>query len=391
MLPLLAILAPLALAPLIVGAALIAAFRHDGRRAWATVRAAGFPLPALVLSLLFLWAGLSSIWSPDPFYAVQTIARSVGCAAAGWLLVTLVRTDRLPAATPRALAVGLLWASVLLLTAEMAEHTLLVQKSVFAAWAAKGVTHMDRGTTVCVLLLWPVVVDFWQNGQRRSAGFLLLVVAAACALSHDAAAKVGLLLGGGVIVLAFRAPRVAAWMLGAGMALAILLAPVAARQIPPPEISLHWHWLMRTAHHRLTIWRFAAERIADAPVFGAGLEASRQIGQGRHVILTDDFGDVRDEEVMPLHPHDAALQIWLELGGVGAVLAAGFTSLLGVWLARSRGSPVSPSLQASGAAMLASAFFFASVSYGLWQSWWHAALWLSYAVWSGLPPRPVED
>ena len=75
--------------------------------------------------------------------------------------------------------------------------------------------------------------------------------------------------------------------------------------------------------HRLLIWDFAGKRIAERPLLGWGLDASRAIPGGKELIRPD-------QKRLPLHPHDAALQVWLELGLPGAVL---FALLLGwLWL-----------------------------------------------------------
>ena len=376
-LPVVGMLAPLALAPLLAVAAVLGIARLGPRAAWRRMRTRPIPLQGYVLLLLFAWGGLTAIWAPSPAFAALTIARALGCAVAAWVLVITLPDGALTPKTTRYLAIGLVWAAIVLLVVETAERRLLGTGSPLAGKAIRLVTHMDRGTTVCVLLLWPVLLDLWARGQRLSGLFVLSIVAAACGLSHDAASKVGLLLGGGALLLAARAPRLTAWLTGGAVAIAVLAAPLAAQFIPDPEESIHWHWLMPTAHHRLTIWRFAGAEILHAPVFGAGLEASRAIGAGKHVVVTDDAGDVRDEEVMPLHPHDAPLQLWLELGGIGAVLAAVLLLALVPPLAAAGGA---------GAAMLAAGFFFASVSYGLWQSWWQAALWLAFSLWYGLSP-----
>jgi O-antigen ligase len=323
---------------------------------------------------------------------------------AGWLIVTDLRAAPLPPSAVRGLAAGLLWAAILLLLAETAEHSLLAGGSVWAGWAVRTVTHMDRGTTVCVLLVWPVLIGLWRQGSPAAALFVLFVVAFACGLSHDAAAKVALLLGGAVLAAtAWLTGQPAVRLLGGWLirtivgllAVATVLAPLAAWRIPPPEETIHWHWLMRTAHHRLTIWRFVGESIRTAPLWGAGLEASRWLDQGRHVVLIDDAGERRDEELLPLHPHDAPLQLWLETGAVGAVLAAIVILTLGARLAAPPDHRVpaedSPGdWRPAGIAMLVSAFFFGAVSYGLWQSWWQSTLWLSVALWCGLSPRRMS-
>ena len=62
-----------------------------------------------------------------------------------------------------------------------------------------------------------------------------------------------------------------------------------------------------SAGHRLWIWSFAGDRIAERPLTGWGLDASRSIPGGKDPIRPG-------ETWLPLHPHNASLQLWLELG-----------------------------------------------------------------------------
>ncbi len=79
-------------------------------------------------------------------------------------------------------------------------------------------------------------------------------------------------------------------------------------------------------------------------------------------------------ERIPLHPHNAPLQIWLELGGAGAVLMA---ALLGFLAINCNGPPLRRTVLG---ATLITAVVIASLSYGMWQGWWFAALWLLAAM-----------
>ena len=76
-----------------------------------------------------------------------------------------------------------------------------------------------------------------------------------------------------------------------------------------------------SAGHRLLIWSFVGTRISERPALGWGLDSSRAIPGGKYEIRP---GQAR----LPLHPHNAALQIWLELGGIGALPAAALIALL---------------------------------------------------------------
>jgi O-antigen ligase len=126
--------------------------------------------------------------------------------------------------------------------------------------------------------------------------------------------------------------------------------------------------------HRLRIWRFAAKSVAEHPVAGWGLNASRDLPGGIEEI-------VPGEPNLPLHPHNAMLQWWLELGAVGAALGTALVVL--ALLGAGRLGPVlfrADAMRATALATTASAIVVALVGYGIWQAWWMAALWLAAAT-----------
>ena len=77
------------------------------------------------------------------------------------------------------------------------------------------------------------------------------------------------------------------------------------------------------------------------------------------------------ETWMPLHPHNAALQVWLELGAPGAVLFALLVAL--VWGAFVR-VEWPPLFAAAAGATLAIGFVGCFGTYGIWQEWWLGTL-----------------
>jgi O-antigen ligase len=74
---------------------------------------------------------------------------------------------------------------------------------------------------------------------------------------------------------------------------------------------------------------------------------------------------------MPLHPHNAALQVWLELGAPGAALFALLVALVWGALARAEWPPL---FAAAAGASLAVAFVGCFATYGIWQEWWLGTL-----------------
>ncbi|MES1203914.1 MAG: hypothetical protein ABUS57_20950, partial [Pseudomonadota bacterium] len=82
--------------------------------------------------------------------------------------------------------------------------------------------------------------------------------------------------------------------------------------------------------------------------------------------------------LIPLHPHDASLQIWLETGAIGAGLGALALILGGVALARALRFDRVAAAGACGA--IASIGLIANVSYGAWQEWWIATAFAAAAL-----------
>ena len=145
-----------------------------------------------------------------------------------------------------------------------------------------------------------------------------------------------------------------------------------------------------SAVHRLVIWRFVGDRIAERPLLGWGMDASRAI-PGGEAQASGVMPDVRlpaGATMLPLHPHDAALQWRLELGLPGALLCL---VVLGQALWRIAGSPRMPPKQRALALGYAAALLtIAMLSFGAWQAWWLSAIWLSAAFLVGVRPRLVS-
>ena len=104
---------------------------------------------------------------------------------------------------------------------------------------------------------------------------------------------------------------------------------------------------------RVDIWRFVEGLIERKPLVGWGLDASRAF-----------------PGVIPLHPHDAALQLWLELGAPGAVLAALVWTFVFAGIARLYVRDRALAAAATGAAIAYVAI--GALSFGIWQEWWLA-------------------
>ena len=151
-----------------------------------------------------------------------------------------------------------------------------------------------------------------------------------------------------------------------------------------------------SAVHRLEIWSYVSGRIAEKPVVGWGLDASRRLpGKQGHIDIEvrapggDTPTTISRVERLPLHPHSNPLQWWVELGLPGAIIGAALVLLMLRGIARTRAS--NPVL-AAAVAQAGAAIVTACLAYGAWQSWWVATLWLAAMITLALlPGRPTRD
>jgi len=372
----LALVSGLAMAPLFVVA--VAGVLATGwrQRPWTA-----FPHGlAVAMAAIVVWAGLSAAWAIHPgqsLYAAFILALQT---AGGAVLVGAARTldegGRRRVARGLVVGLGLALAYVAvdfagdMVLTRMIHH--LGASGDVTPWFVA--TRVSRGITVDVLLLWAGCLGLVRLGAPRRS-WLLLVAAVAVAVFalHTLAAKIAVVAGLALLLAGRRVVGAAGKVLPALAFVTVMMAPVAAHYIPPPQESADLHLVPPVLHHRLTIWRFVGERILDKPLAGWGIEASRDIPGGEdRVDVVFAAGGPSDEQMLPLHPHNAVLQWWLELGGIGAVLFA----VLAARLFRAAAA-LPPALAAAALATLLDGFVSSLVSYGFWQAWWQSSLWLT--------------
>jgi O-antigen ligase len=151
----------------------------------------------------------------------------------------------------------------------------------------------------------------------------------------------------------------------------------------PPPSTLHRLYaraLNPSTIHRLFIWRFAGDRIAERPLWGWGMDAARDIPGGQLDLSTAYPQAVlpANARALPLHPHNATVEWRLDLGIPGAVLMLAIL-VWGLYRLGWHGA-LSANRRAGSLAWATSAIIIGCVSYGFWQAWWLACLWLGAAL-----------
>ena len=347
----------LALAPLQALAGLTAA---PFAGLWRGIKAAW---PALLLLLGFVgFAAASTLWSPyEPGnweqyqgakLALGALGAALFCAAAG-------ASARSRALVRAAAAAGGLVLLTLLAIEAFADMPL---NRMAQPLAETGVLERNPGRGVAILVIMAFGVMGALMDRDTLARILWRVVfvgAAVLSLQFNMAGN-AVAFGVGFIafLIAWRAPRFALTALGLGLAVWVVAAPfilgwLAQQESIAQALPLSWQV-------RLDIWGYVAPRIAEAPFLGHGIDASRTItGLGQ-------VGDLTFPQV-PLHPHSAPLQVWYELGAIGAALLAATLAAGGILAGRALSAqPGAAAAACGGIAALATLW---SISYGAWQEW----------------------
>ena len=234
------------------------------------------------------------------------------------------------------------------------------------------IVMLNPALSVLAILVWP----FAAMGQRLLSVIALGVATVLILKGEMVTAQIALGLGGVVFVLVqwFGARLVK--FVGVLAVLFIAAAPVIDQMIPFDRLMPQVAGMRTSVAHRLCIWQFVGARIAEKPLLGWGLDSSRSIPGG-------EVECVEDGPSLALHPHDAALQVWLELGVAGAFALAAVVAI--AFRAASRLPPGLP--MAGAAATVTAALVLASLSYGIWQNWWVGTLGLVALVTrAAMPP-----
>ncbi len=247
-----------------------------------------------------------------------------------------------------------------------------------------GFGAISRGAGLLALFVWPAmaccIALFPAKGKWLAAALGIAVFVTILPLPMQAA-PLAMAAGAVAFFWAWYAPQRAPRLMAAAAIVLAGIMPLVSYHVSRPEVvGIEKHQLPGSWQHRVEIWHFAAEKIAIKPLLGWGFDASRNIDAGKtqFVLEQPDGSEVIYPGIglLPLHPHNGVLQVWLEMGAIGALM---FMLLL-YGMGRSLAATATDHGRLGGAmvtASTASALCVGLISFGQWQSWWQASLWIT--------------
>jgi len=333
-------------------------------------------IPWLVVpgGLFLIWVGLSFLWSPydNPEQLPKTL---IGIPL---YAIFAIRVGRLRGVWKSRVETAIMFFTIalglVLLSEAMTDGAVTRSFKV----TAEDVSQIDLDTlrvyvyrslghaaVPLILLSGPAAMIAWREGGPVIGGIILFLAGYVAFSFETEVNAAAFLLASFAAVLAYLWPRTLTSILFGSLAGAFIVLPLVMPGLVSalPEgfkeaLPLSWLW-------RLEIWAFAGELVQEKLWFGHGMDASRVLN-GEMNLAGYSI------ERLPHHPHNAALQVWLETGLVGSLLLAYTLVAIGGRIAM---SPQLSKLQAVAIAWVlivyVSLIFF---SYGVWQEWHQGAV-----------------
>ncbi|MEL7480392.1 MAG: O-antigen ligase family protein [Pseudomonadota bacterium] len=220
-------------------------------------------------------------------------------------------------------------------------------------------------------------LTLWPERRGRMIGIGFGVAVLLVAIRHDA---LSLMAGMGLAGLSFAwltlASRSGLRDLFAGVGASVMVMPILATSLAYLPASFV-DSLPLSARHRLLIWQATIERIGERPLLGHGLDATRswtETYSTRPEWIVDMPEMFSGMPLVPTHPHNMVLHVWVEQGVIGAALLAAACVAIG------RLMPATDRLSTPMRLAIAGVFGVAAAQIVLSYSAWDEIFWSGAAI-----------
>ena len=222
----------------------------------------------------------------------------------------------------------------------------------------------NRGIAHMAILSFALFAALAQQKAWRSFALLAALLFFSAALTESHTAKLAMLLGGGVTLLALAKPD---WVKNLCRSVLVLLPgwPFYARALFAADYANieTWHSSWR---HRMEIWDYLSYRIAERPVFGWGLGTTHLLD------FHTPHSDLYHLVIQPApHAHNIFTELWVETGVIGVGLGVVF-----LWIPLSAIDRLAPPLRPFAYGAWLAAVTVANLGFDFWTD----ALWAAFAL-----------
>jgi len=308
--------------------------------------------------VFFMLAGLSYFWSVDPDFTIKRVVKLIILVIPSILLLSTARSTKLVSMRfLRILPYSLIAASVLILIETYCNYPLYRLLRELSAEDTVELSVTNWGLIIISLLTWPVLYKLWLERNKAIIIIMLITIALAIFSATSQSAMVAFALGLFSLIISIKQPKLLLYAVGGGTIVGILSSPWIAQGLFDLRPEIFVKWVHASAAQRMELWDFIARKALESPWYGWGIEATRNI---------DDFDSSKIFFVKTniLHPHNFALQLWIELGLLGAISGMAF-----IVLCVKRFLKIDTRQLPFVISCFIAALVVNLVGYGMWQGW----------------------
>lgn len=336
----------------------------------------------VIILMIPLWALITALWAQHSFASFIAGLRALALVILGlyWCRLTASLSQQTQKSLITALISGLIFGMLFLI----GDAVLGKPWQIF--WKKSPAKAFAQGSLLISLAAWPAV--FWILRQPYTfywrVGFLicLLISLFGVLLQIDCDTSViGLFIGICVSLGTLFLPRLTSW--GMRFFIPVLVASfpfISVFAFKPHDISIYYsNYLQKSSYlERLYIWNDVATTIFDHPWRGIGMDGTRHHEKTeitRKWSLVNQKGGRKEIQTQrfSIHPHNAILQLWLELGLPGFILGILLAYQVLFQIYRTNLLPLE---KAVSAGLFTGTFLVIWVNLGFWQNWWISGLWI---------------
>jgi exopolysaccharide production protein ExoQ len=335
-----------------------------------------FGLPIILMLLLIAWTALSVMWAPEPADSAKSVLKFFGNSLCGLIILATVLTLSPTFAKQLVLGVAIGLGAILAYLALDIATGGAVGLVVFEVnyHAIYGFFWFKPAAALIALVSWPIALLAYKKYGNLGVVIVLCIAAGYCHFIGFKAGPFAIALGGATALICLRLRSVLVPALAACIVTAVMIMPALFQSAASssqmiernPGSSLEYSIV-----HRLLIWEFVADKVTQRPALGWGMNSSSYVGN-KDPLIHPERGKIG--EAIPSHPHNGALQVWLELGGIGALI---FACLWASVLLRINRAILDTHTLALSLGLFTTVMMFWMVNFGIWSSWWQQYIWFA--------------
>ena len=312
-----------------------------------------------ILMIFFAFAACSYFWSVNPENSIEKVIKTVLAITTSVFIIAIILEKQSvePFYVTKYMPISVIIASIILLIETYFGYPIYHTVRNIPYDEIVAPARINSSVVAVSVLIWPAIYIAWQNKKLPIIASIAILATIMVFSSDTQTAMLGLILSSIAFLIATKLPKLLLKTIAILTFVGILLSPWIAQLLYNYPPSIFVNWSSASAAPRMEVWDYVARYALNSPIYGWGIEATRNIHDFQSAKIFYQVTEVN-------HPHNFAIQLWIELGAIGAILGSVFIYLFTNMILRVNVDKLK-FLTASFVNILVINLF----GYGMWQGW----------------------